>query len=377
MGAELKPCTLPGERRLRSTRYWPSDQPVFDEDDIETLGEFRAELNRITEVEKRRQHGRALLRDLWPDPATFIAKQHLIGTKKPGVTTLLQWNYVQRGFYKIVEQQRAAGKPVRIITLKARQLGQSTGIQSWHYEECDRKPNRVAFTICHNQPSTVEMFDKARKIHRNLWFPQRSPISSGAKMELENHSTFLTATAGNLEAGRSLTIHNLHISELPMWPNADEVLDGLLNSVSDDPDTSIFVESTAKGTANAFHEMWIQAEEGHSDFYPYFAPWFWNPQYRVAIPKGKRDEVWRTLTAEEERHMRAYDLTLEQILWRRRTIKTKCKGSERKFKQEYPACATEAFLSSGRPVFNQQAIRDLEENPRDPQWRGHVWLEAV
>lgn len=373
--AASKPCTLPDAHWLRRQVYWPSGERVYDEDEIAALRDLSA-FNRVPDVEERREAGREVLRTLWPDSTTFIGKQHLIGTKKPGIVTLLQYNYVQQGFYKIVEQQRAAGQPIRIITLKARQLGQSTGIQSFHYEECDSKPNRVAFTISYDDDSSLELFQKAHKIHNNLWFPQRTRRARGNKLELSNGSLFLTATAGNLDAGRSFTIHNLHISELPMWPNAAEVLEGLLNSVSDEPDTSIFIESTAKGTANEFCTMWRDAEKGNGDFYPYFAPWYWNPQYQVPMTPSQERSFVRKMNAKDERYMKRYELTPAQMLWRERTIKTKLSNRERSFRQEFPACPEEAFLSSGSPVFNQAAIRDLEENVTRPLWRGHILLDA-
>jgi hypothetical protein len=48
-----------------------------------------------------------------------------------------------------------------------------------------------------------------------------------------------------------------------------------------------------------------------------------------------------------------HDLDLEQMNWRRRTVINKCEGSEDKFQQEYPATPDEAFLLSGRSVWDK------------------------
>ncbi len=61
-------------------------------------------------------------------------------------------------------------------------------------------------------------------------------------------------------AGRGMTIHNLHCSEVSRWPRGGaETLASLRAAVV--PDGEIVLESTANGAAGIFYEEWQKAEE--------------------------------------------------------------------------------------------------------------------
>src|SRR6266516_8197528 len=61
-------------------------------------------------------------------------------------------------------------------------------------------------------------------------------------------------------AGRGMTIHNLHCSEVSRWPRgAEETLASLRAAVV--PDGEIVLESTPNGAAGLFYEEWNKAEE--------------------------------------------------------------------------------------------------------------------
>ncbi len=47
---------------------------------------------------------------------------------------------------------------------------------------------------------------------------------------------------------------------------------------------------------------------------------------------------------------------MEQLAWRRKTIAIECRGDEKLFDQEYPTTEEDAFLASGRPVFDHVAL---------------------
>lgn len=65
---------------------------------------------------------------------------------------------------------------------------------------------------------------------------------------------------------------------------------------------------------------------------------------------------------EEIELQKTYNLTDSQLLWRRWCIKNNCGGDINKFKQEYPINSDEAFISTGKPVFNNTVvIKRLEQ----------------
>jgi hypothetical protein len=349
----------------------------YEPEEVETLEEFRPIFDRLRKRKESgyAEAGRALLRKLWPDEVTYIAKTHWIITKQDGLQRLRS-NYAQQRFYEdVIVRCRREQRPIRSIVLKARQLGFSTFTQSWQFEQCEREPNRAALTVSYDDDSTVKMFGKVKVFRRNQWFPWNAQKDRDGALELDNGSTFYTKTAGNLSAGRGDTIHYLHCSELSSWENASEILTGLLQAVPMAPETSIIYESTAKGALGEFYDAWQRAKSGGSEFIPFFAPWFWDPDYALDFASPEQEIAFsKALDLLEQRLVERHSLTMRQLHWRRYKIRNELQGSEAKFRQEFPSTPEEAFLTTGMPVFTPDAIIGLETNATQPLWTGNINL---
>lgn len=351
----------------------------FEAAEVGVLAHARSVLEQVDDTLTRNKMGRSLLRELWPDELTYIQKTHWIRTKDTDATVKrLVPRVAQQRFYRdVIVKCREEGRPIRGIVLKARQLGFSTLIQSWQYEQCDREPARNSLTISYDDPSTQEMLRKAKFVHGRMWFPHPTKRDAEGVIEFsDNQSQFIARTAGNFSAGRGDTFHHIHCSEIPMWPDPGETLTSALQCVPTAQNSSVFYESTAKGAMGEFYDAWRAAEAGESDFVPFFAPWFWDPDYALEFPSEDHANLFgRSLTVTERRLRDDHDLSLEQLHWRRYKIRNELQGSEAKFRQEFPSTPTEAFLTSGSPVFNADAIAELEKNATPPQWRGNIVLE--
>ena len=167
-------------------------------------------------------------------------------------------------------------------------------------------------------------------------------------------------TAGSKMATSSFTFQFVHISELSKWEgDVSATWTSLMQTLPTGAD--IIVESTANGVGNLYHDMWLEAKAGKSDFYPMFFPWFEQDEYQIPEREG---EVF--IPDEEEKYyMDRHDLSLDQVRWMRYTRLNKCKGSWSTFRQEYPANPEEAFLESGNPRFNIKKLRDREIEIKD------------
>ncbi len=62
-----------------------------------------------------------------------------------------------------------------------------------------------------------------------------------------------------------------------------------------------------------------------------------------------------------------YNLDDEQIYWRRWTIKNKCNNRLDKFTQENPSNDIEAFISTGKNVFDSEVIQDYKAQLKNPE----------
>jgi hypothetical protein len=166
-----------------------------------------------------------------------------------------------------------------------------------------------------------------------------------------NDSGYRLYTAGSPEAGRGTTPTILHCSECAFWQNDDKILAGLFQGVSSSDGTEIILESTANGATGAFYRMWKAAERGENDYVPIFLPWFMTKEYTMDPP----DNFERTI--EENEIAEEFGLNDSQLWWRRMKIG---EGGESKFRQEYPSTAEEAFVVSGKNVFNVEKLNKLD-----------------
>ena len=285
---------------------------------------------------------------------------------KSGSIIDFKLNKPQQKLYDIIKKQKEEKKPVRVIILKARQMGFSTLVESILFKETATKWNINTGIVAHKEDSTSNLFNMSKRIYDNLPSEMKpSKKASNAKeLIFDNYegtglkSKIKCMTAGADGIGRSDTFNNLHISEYAFWPgNKKETLLGLMQSVPNLANTIVIIESTANGYED-FKDMWDRAKNGESDFIPLFVGWNELDEYQM--PYTGFD-----LTEEEKKLVDIYDLSLEQITWRRWCIANNCGGDINLFKQEYPLTPEEAFLLSGSSVFDLEAIDErLKTIPR-------------
>jgi hypothetical protein len=251
---------------------------------------------------------------------------------------------------KVNEQLRTRGY-VRIIIDKGRQQGCTTLIQGLGYQAVTHRRGLRAFILTHEEEATNNLFEMAKRYHE-LCPPFVKPTTqaSNAKELIFGglDSGYKLGTAGNKSVGRSSTIQFLHASEAAFYKHADEHAKGILQTVPLAKGTFVFIESTANGVGNWYHQQWQKAESGESDFEPCFVPWYWQDEYRREVPKDFN------LEDEEIDLKHLYGLTDEQLCWRRmKIVELSVNGSDgaKSFKQEYPNNATESFQLSGEDTF--------------------------
>jgi hypothetical protein len=291
---------------------------------------------------------------------------------KAGAIIDFKLNEPQQRLYDIIKEQRELKKPVRIIILKARQMGFSTLTESILFKETATKFNINTGIIAHKEEATTNLFNMSKRIYSNLPEDMKPALRNSNAKELifDNYegtglkSKIKCMTAGADGVGRSDTFNNLHISELAFWTGDKKAtMTGLLQAVPNLPNTMIIIESTANGF-EYYQELWQMAVNGESDFIPLFVGWNELEEYKMAY-------TGFSLTEEEKKLQELYNLSLEQLTWRRWCINNNCGGDIEQFKQEYPINPQEAFLSTGNCIFNKEKIIERMQRLPVPITRGY------
>jgi hypothetical protein len=270
-----------------------------------------------------------------------LAEQLLRVRTREGWTAPLKANAVQRAF------ERRRGE--RNIVLKARQMGLTTWAAARFFLKTITQPGTLTLEVAHTQEAAEEIF---RIVHRFLDFlpeglregPLRASRANVRQIVFpEIDAQYRLVSAGDRNAGRGLTVQNLHCSELARWPGDPvETLAGLRAAMA--PGAELILESTPDGVGGCFHEEWQKT--GETGMVRHFFPWWMERRYRALTV----DES--SLTDEERDLMARKRLDLEQIGFRRK-IQADFRGLAR---QEYAEDEESCFLASGDSVFEVAAI---------------------
>ena len=309
-------------------------------------------------------------------------EQHLKIKNKDAKVISFEFNKPQQKVYDTIAEQTKQNKPIRIIILKARQMGFSTLTEGIIFKQTATKSNITSGIVAHEITATNNLFNMTKRYYENLDDELKKPLQASNAKEIifendDGNSTVKCMTAGNDSIGRSDTFQNLHISEYAFWKGGKEnTLLGLMQAVPNKPNTIVIIESTANGYDD-FKDRWDKAINGESEFIPVFCAWHELNEYQMPYDGTE-------ITTEERKLQSLYNLSKEQIMWRRWCIRNNCGGNIDKFKQEYPACPEEAFLMSGRPVFDNQKIIDhiakltnhYRENPYKEGYFSFEWHNA-
>lgn len=301
----------------------------------------------------------------------YFARHVLKIRDKEGVVRPLILNKSQIHVHNFIEKQRQETGRVRVIIVKARQVGISTSIEGrFYWKNWGTNKSLRAFILTHEQPATDNLFGMVSRFH--TLHPEeyvKPPLKTGNAKELifgHNDSGYQVATAGTKETGRSATFQLFHGSEVALWPNAQELAAGAFNTIGDTQGTEIILESTGKGVSGFFYNTAQAAIRGKGEYRAIFIPWFWDEQYQRPCPDGwNPGPAWMA-------YAQQHSLTWEQLYWaytKSETLGSAISASPDEpcwlFKQEYPATFDEAFQSSGNSFIPATSVLRARK-PKEP-----------
>jgi len=232
----------------------------------------------------------------------------------------------------------------RNIVLKARQLGVTTYVAARFFIHCITREGTLSVQVAHDQRSAEEIFRIVHRFLDNLPEALRKGALVTSRANVRQivfpvfDSEYRVETAADPNAGRGLTIHNLHCSEVARWPrDVSETLASLRAAVP--PEGEIFLESTPNGAGGVFYNEWQHA--AHTGYTRHFYPWWWDPSYRRPLEVADLQE-------DELELMQKYGLDAAQIAFRREMRANFRNHAPEEFAEDAESC----FLASGECVFD-------------------------
>ena len=286
---------------------------------------------------------------------------------REGITRRLTANRAQRAF----EQARGRNN----IVLKARQMGVTSWVAGRFFLKTITAHGVLTVQVAQTREAAEGIFRMVQRFWECLpdnmrEGPLRLARSNAGQMVFgELDSEYRVVSASDENAGRGLTIQNLHCSEVSRWPgDAGATLAGLRAAMGKGGECVL--ESTPNGAYGACYEEWGRAGSSDGGVVRHFLPWWWEGSY-VSAPA-------EDLRADEVELMERHGLTRGQIGFRR--------GLEASYRglrsQEFAEDAESCFRATGECCFEVSAIEDRVAvlGPAREARRGgalQVWLPPV
>ena len=290
-------------------------------------------------------------------------------------------NKSQRKLLKLFEQQRRAGKPIRVILLKSRQWGGSTLTQIYMaWIQLVHKHQWNSVIAAHHKDSSLNIKAMYTKLLDNYpaWI-LNSPLKFKPFERTQNvyyiPQVSARVTIGSAEKPNSVRgsdIAMAHFSEVALYEDTPkkrtaDLIASICSSIPMVPYSVIVMESTAQGVGDYFHTEYTNAKDGKSDKMPLFIPWYDIEMYQTPVDDYK--QLISSFT-DYERYLWKLGATLEGIAWYRDMRKTY--QMEQQMKSEFPSDDVEAFANSGERVFDAYAVERMRENVKKPVWLGEL-----
>lgn len=335
-----------------------------------------------------------------------------IKRKGGGTDVLFRLNRPQRKLIKRLEKMRKAGKPIRLILLKARQWGGSTSIQIYMaWLQLVHEVGLNSLIIAHQGTGSDEikdMFDRLVKsypvemLHElgDAYAPNEPKMvgvgKSGSIFRVpQRNCKIKIGTAERPNSCRGGDYNLVHLSEVGLWKETDgkkpeDIVRSACSGILLRPYTMIVYESTPNGVGNFFHKEYLAAKKGQSQFEAMFVAWFEIEQYELPFEnEADKYEFAKKLFANRRNeeiksdreepgtyHWRLWEkgATLEAIHW---YVSERSKYTNHgDMASEYPSDDIEAFTYSGRKVFSSEDVEQFRHACRAPRWIGEIYGSA-
>ena len=343
------------------------------------------------------------------DFAFWAAVFVYIKRKGGGEDILFRLSRPQRRFVERLERLRKAGKPIRIVLLKARQWGGSTVSQLYMaWLQLVHKVGLNSLIIAHQGAGSDEikdMFDRMIKAYPVEMLHKLGEAYDANEPKLvgvgksgsiyrvpQRNCKIKIGTAERPDSCRGGDYNLVHLSEVGLWKategkKPEDIVRSACSGVLYRPYTMIVYESTANGTGNFFQREYDMASKGKSQFEAMFVSWFDIEIYSTPVDdilsfaanlydNRNNDNV---ASSREESGKYLWWLwekgaTLEAIHW---YILERAKYNKHaSMASEYPSDDVEAFVHSGTMVFDKYKVEAFKKYCKEPRFVGDVYADA-
>jgi hypothetical protein len=327
---------------------------------------------------------RAMIRG-FTNHAEFCARLEI--RNKEGIAVPYRHSPAGMKLNAAIRKQEQAGVPVRVCCLKASQVWMSSSAATEIFRRVPFFPGRRALVLADiyaHADLVFEYYQQYIKSYSQHPYGEEWNAAivlpdlvkdTDRWLRWANESSILVGTANNEDIVRSAPFNWLHFSEAAFYRSLATLMTGAMQRVPNSPDSGVIVESTANGMGGDFYELCQLAQSGRSGWAFVFFGYWEHPENAIDATRlgyASAAAFQKSLTRAEWEEQQRYNLTLRQLAWRRFLIETSCEGKAERFQQEHPGNPQEAFLTSGRTIFDMAAVARMPAIAEAPRGKLEV-----
>ena len=314
---------------------------------------------------------KALLEEIRRYPEKLIELVFIVVDKNqqtmPFFLNDVQLEFIARLNQAIEDFEKGLIPDISLIVLKGRQQGFTTLVTAYQLARSLLSRNFNGFTLADRSDNSEAIFqNKAKYPYSQLPEALKPTEKYNTRKQLlfEKLNSSWAVDTATKEVGRSRTVNFFHGSECAFWRDGIATIQAALGEAFTRNCIKIY-ESTAKGY-NDFQAMWASGRHINC-----FFAWWKTKEYRIGFANEqvkadflrdidtKNDWIWERLRWLRDEKQ----LDPEQLYWYWNKFDNYL--DKDLIKQEYPCTAEEAFLLSGKNVFDTAVIlRRLEHLPK-------------
>ena len=262
---------------------------------------------------------------------------------------------------------------ISIVILKGRQQGFTTVVTALQLAYSITRRNFQGFTLADKSDNSEAIFqNKAKFPHSQLpdALKPTEKFNNRRQLLFEKINSSWSVDTATKNVGRSRTVNFFHGSECAFWADGIASVQGALGEAFTKNCIKIW-ESTANGF-NDYQTMWDSGVHINC-----FYEWWKTKEYRDNFPNEamkldflhnidiKKDWIWNRLRwLRDEKH-----LAPEQLFWYWNKYDKYI--NKDLIKQEYPCTPQEAFLLSGKTVFDTEILLQRLSSLKKPIKTGY------
>jgi hypothetical protein len=289
---------------------------------------------------------------IYNDPVQFISR--LVIRNKDSVEVDFALNNEQIRMVDTFETTKE-----NIVILKGRQIGSSTLVSAYlFWKWYTSKTPIVVCVMSHGAESVARLQEMWKRFYAGLPDALKRPVTplNDTVMRLPDTGAEALFYSSEKKGGlRGFSANYVHLSEYAFADDGKELKATALAAVNKG---RLITESTANNFGDPHYDDVAMALRGEGNMRLLFFPWSEHVHYKEELPPNGL-----TLSAEEEHLKSKFNLSDEQLYWRR--INVQAFGLF-KFRREYPLTIDEAYGGKSDAYFTEEDLSLVTTYPRSP-----------